>query len=353
MQRQRAVAAWASMTGVAAVLGNVGGGAAIQYGGWRALFWFVVPLSIGAIALAAIAAPVTTRHDRPADVPATVLLTSGFLALLYAIVSAPRFGWLGRPVLGSAAIAVVLLAAWVWHELHSTHPLLDPRLFAIPSVRAGALGMAALFVGMFGLFYLNGQFLQYVQGDSPLGSGVRLLPMAAALLAGPRCGLVVERGLGTRAAMAGGMAVLACGLATVSSVGPHSPYVLYAAGACLTALGCGIATPVLSHAMLGALPPGRSGVGSGLQSLVRELGSALGVAVCGTVTTAVFTAHLPTSLRGPTGPTTVAAALTHPVPRAAVLQAFTDGLHAATLGLAGAVALAAVLITVWLPSNQD
>lgn len=354
-RRQRAVAVWASMTGLAAVLGNLGGGAAIEYGTWRALFLCLLPLALAALALAACAAPVTARHPRPLAPGGTALLTSGFLALLYGVVSGPQSGWASVPVLGSFAGAAVLLSAWVRHELRAEHPLLDPRLFLRPAVRAGALGMAALFTGMFGLFYLNGQYLQYAKGYGPLGAGVRLLPMAAALLAGPRCGLVLERLAGRRATAAGGMLLLSCGLCVVASVDAETPYAVYALGATLTALGCGIATPLLSHAMMSALPPERAGTGSGLQSLARELGSAVGIALTGTLVTAVFTARLPAPLRGPGAPGTVAEARARTRDagvREAVVTAFTDGLRTATLTLAALIALTAVAVAVWFPRGD-
>ncbi|MEU2085605.1 MFS transporter [Streptomyces albus] len=355
-RRQRAVAAWAAMTGLAAVLGNVGGGAAIQYGSWRSLFWYPVPLAVAALALAWAAAPVVARHPRPLAPGSTALLTGGFLALLYAVVAGPQSGWTSLPVLVAGASAVLLLVWWVRHELRAAHPLLDPRLFLRPAVRAGALGMTALFTGMFGLMYGNGQYLQYAKGYGALEAGVRLLPMAAGLLAGPRCGLLVERLAGRRATAAGGMLVLASGLCVVSTVTAATPYAVYGAGAALTALGCGIATPLLSHAMLSALPPERAGAGSGLQSLAREVGSALGIALAGTVVTAVFTGHLPAVLRGPGAPGTVAEARsrsTDPQVREAVVRAFTDGLHAATLTLAALVVFAAVAVAVWFPSGRE
>lgn len=355
-RRQRAVAVWASMTGLAAVLGNLGGGAAIEYGTWRALFLCLLPLAVAALALAAYAAPVTARHPRPLAPGGAALLTGGFLALLYGVVSGPQSGWASLPVLGSFAAAALLLICWVRHELRAGEPLLDPRLFLRPAVRAGALGMAALFTGMFGLFYLNGQYLQYAKGYGPLGAGVRLLPMAAALLAGPRCGLLLERLAGRRATAAGGMLLLSSGLCVVATVDAHSPYGVYALGATLTALGCGIATPLLSHAMMTALPPERAGTGSGLQSLARELGSAIGIALTGTLVTAVFTARLPAPLRGPDAPGTVAEARARAPDagvREAVVTAFTDGLRTATLTLAGLIALTAVAVAMWFPSGED
>ncbi|UNT00196.1 MFS transporter [Streptomyces tubbatahanensis] len=354
-RRQRAVAVWASMTGLAAVLGNLGGGAAIQYGTWRSLFWCLLPLALLALALAAVAAPVTGRHPRPLAPGSTALLTAGFLALLYGIVAGPQSGWTSRPVLLAAAASALLLSWWVRHELRSGHPLLDPRLFLRPAVRAGALGMAALFLGMFGLMYVNGQYLQYAKGYSPLGAGVRLLPMAAGLLAGPRCGLLLERWAGRRATAAGGMLVLASGLCVVTTVSADTPYAVYGLGATLTALGCGIATPLLSHAMMSALPPERAGTGSGLQSLARELGSALGIAVSGTLVTAVFTARLPAPLRGPEAPSTVAEARTRtsdPGRLEAVVHAFTDGMHTAMWTLAALIALTALAVALWFPPGH-
>jgi EmrB/QacA subfamily drug resistance transporter len=349
-ERRRAIAVWASMTGLAAVLGNVGGGAAIRFGTWRLLFVCLLPLALVALLLVAALAPVTGRHERPADPLGTVTLTGGFLALLYGIAAGPQSGWTAPTVLGAFGTAVLLLGAWVRHELRCARPLLDPRIFAIPSVRAGALGMAVLFTGMFGLFYLNGQYLQYAKGYGPLGSGLRLLPMAVALLVGPRCGLLSARVWGRRAAVVLGMLVLACGLGTVSTVDSGTPYVVYAFGAGLTAFGCGMATPLLSHAMMAEMPRERAGLGSGLQSLARELGSALGIAVTGSITTAVFTARLPAPLAGPHAPTTVAAA--HGRPHDAVVTAFTDGLHTATLTLAAVVVVSALVVALWLPAER-
>jgi EmrB/QacA subfamily drug resistance transporter len=342
--RPRAIAVWASMTGLGAVLGNVGGGAAIQYGGWRTLFLGMIPLTLGALLLVAVTAPVSPRHPRPADLPGTALLTSGFLALLYGIASGPQDGWAAPRVLGAFVAAAVLLTLWAWHELRTAHPLLDPRLFAIPAVRAGALGMAVLFTGMFGLMYLNGQYFQYAKGYSPLDAGLCLLPMAAALLAGPRCGLMLERVAGRRGAVVLGMLVLAAGLGLVSSVDARTPSPVYLLGAALTALGCGIATPLLSHAMMSSLPPERAGLGSGLQSLARELGSALGIAVSGSITTAVFTSRLPTSLAGATTVAAARARTADPL----VVTAFTDGLRAATLTIAAVVVLTAAAMALWL-----
>jgi MFS family permease len=354
-RRRRAVAVWASMTGLAAVAGNVGGGTALQYGGWRTLFVALVPLALTALLLTAVSAPAPARQVRQVPAAGTVLLTAGVLALLYGVVSGPEHGWTSGPVLGGLAGSAAVLVWWALHELRSRHPLLDPRVLALPGVRAGAFGMAVLFLGMFGLFYVNGQYMQYAEGYGPLESGLRLLPMAAALLAGPRCSAALRRLMGARGTVALSLLVMAVGLAVIGTVVPHGPYLRYALGAALTALGCGAATPLFSHAVMSALPPERSGVGSGLQSLARELGSALGIAVTGSVVTAAFTARLPVGLtaHGVT-PTTPAAALAAPGGQEAaerVVAAFTGAIGVAMPVLACVVAVTALALALLFPAD--
>lgn len=338
-RRPRRIAAWASMTGLAAVLGNVGGGAALSTGSWRAPFLAAVPLTALAVVLVAAVAPVVPRHPGAVDVPGAALLTAAVLALLYAVISAPRHGWLGVPVVGGGVLAALLTAAWVRHGMRR-RPVLDPRLFARPAVRAGAAGTALTFVGMFAVFSVNGQFLQYVEGFGPFGAGVRLLPMAAALLAAPRAGAALAHRYGPRTAVAAGFATMVAGLLLLSTVDTHTGYPRYAAGALLTAAGCGLATPVLSHELVAALPAGAAGTGSGLSGLTRELGSAVGVAVTGSL----LTARLPAGVRD-----NVAAAIATAPDPAPVRAAFTGALDGALRTVAVGVAALALLVVAWLP----
>jgi len=350
-RRARRIAAWSSMTGLAAVLGNVGGGAALQTGSWRVLFAAAVPAAALAVAAAALAAPRVDRHAGGVDLVGAGLLTTGVLALLFAVIAAPRHGWLSLPVLAGAGAAVALLAGWVRHGLRARSPLLDPRVLAAPAVRASALGMALTFVGMFAVFYLNGQFLQYVRGCSPLGAGLRLLPMAAALYLAPRGGVALARRYGRRIGVGAGLLVLVAGLAALATIGPHTSYPRYVLGAVLAATGCGLAGPVLSEAMVAALPTAAAGTGSGLQSLTRELGSAIGVAVTGSAITAGFTARLPATLAGT--PTVAAALAAAGTDRPAVLAAFTAAAGSALGFVALGIAVLGALTVAWLPPARS
>jgi MFS family permease len=166
--RPRGVALWSALTGIGGVAGNLGGGLAVQFGGWQALFWAGVPIALAAAALIAWQVPAQTRHRDPVDAGGGLLLTAGSVALLYGIIDGPERGWGSWPVLGSLLLAIVLLALFVWYEVRAGHPMLDPRLFRLAGVRSGALGIVALFFALFGLFYINAQYLQDVKGYSAL-----------------------------------------------------------------------------------------------------------------------------------------------------------------------------------------
>lgn len=296
-ERPKAVALWSGLTGAGGALGNLGGGLAVELGGWRALFWAGVPLALAAAALIAAKVPDQTRHRDPIDGGGGLLLTAGSALLLYGIIGSPQLGWGSWQVLGALVLSILTLAAFVAYELRRERPMLDPRLFRIPGVRGGALGIVALFFALFGLFYVNAQYLQDVKGFSPIVTGVCILPLAIAMpITSARSTALVAR-IGPRATIAIGMLVVAGGLVGLSLATASTPYAPYGLLLLVIGLGMGLAMPPLSGTMVHALPPSHAGVGSGLNSTTRELGSALGVAVISTLLTTRFADRLPDALQ--------------------------------------------------------
>jgi EmrB/QacA subfamily drug resistance transporter len=299
--RLRAVALWSALTGVGGALGNLGGGLAVDLGGWRALFWSGVPVAAAAALLIAAKVPGQTPHDDPVDGGGALLLTAGSVALLYGIIDAPEFGWGSWEVLGSLMLAIALLGTFAWYERRVEHPMLDPRLFRLAGVRVGALGIIALFFALFGLYYVNAQYLQDVKGYSPLLTGVCILPIAALMpFIGARSPQLAAR-IDARATITLGLLTLAAGLVLLSFATAATPYPLYGLLLAIIGGGMGLAMPPLSGMIVHALPPSHAGVSSGLNSTTREIGSALGVAVLSTVLTTRFASHLPAALRNVPG----------------------------------------------------
>lgn len=279
-QRGHAVAAWTAATGAAGVIGNLGGGAVMQWLPWRALF--AVPIGLAAVlaVLVALSAPRMPRHHADLDLAGAGLLTVASVALLSGIIQGPEAGWGSGLVLGSFGAAAVLFAVFVGHQLRAARPLLDPRLFRLPRLRSGTLGVAVTFFGLFALFFVNARYLQSVKGFSPLLTGAAIVPLAIPMIVLSRLSARFDR----RVAVIAGLAGNVLGLLMLSLADAAMPYALYAVGLLVMGASMGLCLPVLSYEIMAALPRERAGLGSGLNSATRELGSALGVAVMGTVT---------------------------------------------------------------------
>lgn len=280
--RRRSIAIWAAMSGVGGVVGNVGGGALLVSGSWRLLFIAVVPIAVALAAWIAAVAPRSPHGTRPVDVPGAVGLTVTITALLAGIIEGPHAGWASPVVLGSFAAAALTGAIWVLVELRSARPMIDPRLFRIPMLSAAVAGMVVAFFGNFALFFVNASLLQYSRGFDVLGAGLGILPLSVPLLLlAPRVPNLVLR-FGAIAVLAVSFGATAAGLAGLATTA-HGPYAAYAVWLVVVGVGVALALPTLTVEISAALPPEQAGVGGGLQSAARELGSALGVAVIGTV----------------------------------------------------------------------
>ncbi|MFE7277330.1 MFS transporter [Streptomyces sp. NPDC057623] len=347
-RRATAVATWSASLAVGGVLGNTAGALILQYLPWQALFWAYVPFAVALLCWAGRIAPRPERSATRLDLPGSLLLILGCTALLFGVIEGPSHGWGSLPVLTGFSAAVLVLVVFVVHESRTAHPVLDPWLLRLRPVRSGTIGVAALFFGMFALFYVNAQFLQYVEGFSPLQAGLGVLPVAVGIMVVTRLSPLCSDRLGALPTVTIGLLLVIAGLMLMSTATAATPYALYALYLLLMALGNGVATPVLSHAVVSGLPPQRLGVGSGLNSAAREFGSALGIAVVGTALASGFSDRLPSAVAvhgdAPAHAFAAAARLGSDS-QAAVVAAFT---HAVATGyrVAAAALLAMTLVVV-------
>ncbi|MCX4846939.1 MFS transporter [Streptomyces sp. NBC_00893] len=344
-RRSHALAIWAAATGIGGVVGNVGGGAVLSAGSWRALFAAVALIAACCAAWVARSAPRSARLDRTLDLSGTLLFVAAFVALLIGIIEGPEQGWGSTVVLGAFACSVLLILCWVRVELRAPHPMLDPRLFRSAVLSSAGLGMTITFFGSFGLFYVNASLLQYGRGFSVLEAGLGVIPLTVPLLVGTRYVPGLIRSIGIPTTLSAAFALTGAGLLGLSYASTMA-YPVYAAGLFVIGLGIMLAAPCLTAQIASALPVERAGIAGGLQSATRELGSALGVAVVGTILTAGFTHHLPADLGRHTPlPRTVQEALTlAPADHTAITDAFIHGAGAALRAAALIVFLAGALV---------
>ncbi|MBW5484402.1 MFS transporter, partial [Streptomyces bambusae] len=288
-RRSQALATWTLAAGLGGLAGNVGGGLAAEFLTWRALFWAVVPLAaLLALGTARLVPRIPRRPDASVDPLGAALLTAALLGVVHGIIEGPSYGWTSPRVLAGFAAGATLLAAFTLRGLRTARPLFDPRVFTSRRLRAGTLGIGAAFFGLFSLFFVNAQYLQYVKGFSPALTGLAIVPLTIGMALVPRFGARLQDRVGPRPPVTVGLAVIAGGLLLVSTADAATPYALYAVYLLVLSIGTGLCAPALTMSVVAELPAHQAGLGSGLNTAAREVGAALGVAVVGTVLASRF-----------------------------------------------------------------
>ena len=283
-ERARAIGVWAGVAGLGIAIGPVTGGWLLEHFSWGSIFLVNVPVVV--IALAAGYAVVPTSRDAdapPIDFGGAVLSVAGLGAVLYAIIEAPRRGWTDGATLAWFAVAIVLLAAFVWWELRARFPMLDMGFFSIARFSAASGAVTLVFFALFGSLFLLTQYLQFVLAFTAFEAGIRVLPMALTIMiAAPLSARVVER-LGTKLVVAAGLSLAAAGLAWLSTLTVADGYGQLLPRLIVLAAGMGLTMAPATESIMGALPLARAGVGSAVNDATRQVGGAFGVAVLGSL----------------------------------------------------------------------
>ena len=283
-QRSRAVSVWAGFATSGAVLGMLACGLILEWGSWRATFVATAVLAVAAFLAALLLAPNTADPDEAViDLPGFVLSGIGIGALVYGIVDGAEAGWTTGNALAGLAVAAVALTAFVVWELRTPRPMLDVRLFGNRGFSTGTLALTVQFLCLFGFFFVGLQFLQLTLGYSPLKSALGLLPMAAIVMPMSRIAPHVVERFGRRAVMATGLASLGAGLGIMSQLDGGSTYLHFLGGLVVFGLGMALTSTPSTTAIVASLPRAKQGVASAMNDVSRELGSALGIAILGSL----------------------------------------------------------------------
>ena len=283
--RSLAIGVWGGISGLGVALGPLIGGAVVEGISWEAIFWINVPVGIVAVPLALLALPNSFGARLRADVVGLLLVGVGVLGVVYGIVRGNDAGWDSLEVIGSLALGILLLGAFIAWESRAAAPLLPLRLFRDRSFSvANVVGLIYSF-GIFGSIFILIQFMQVVQGYSPLEAGVLTMPWTMApMVVAPLAGLVAPR-VGTRLLIVVGLVLQTIAIfwiaATMSSTVQYLdmlPAFIFAG------IGMGLVFAPLSTAVLATMSQDDNAKASGTNSTLREVGVALGIAVL----TAVF-----------------------------------------------------------------
>jgi EmrB/QacA subfamily drug resistance transporter len=292
-ERTGAVSIWAAVSGGAAILGLLASGLLLAAFSWRSIFAFNVVLGVVALAGTLRFVPESADPDAPRlDVAGAAIVVAGLVTLIFSVIEAPTYGWLAARTLVGLVLGFGFLACFILWELRQEHPLLDPRVFRHRSLSTASMSIFVQFFAFFGFTFIAMQYLQLVRGDSPLLAAVQVLPMAMAMVPTSRLAPALTARYGTRTVCAGGLALVAAGLAIIAQAGTDTPYVLMAGGLVVLGVGMGAAMTPATSAITEALPPSQQGVGSALNDLSREVGGATGIAVIGSILTSTYASHV-------------------------------------------------------------
>ncbi|MFJ6039076.1 MFS transporter [Streptomyces ardesiacus] len=355
-QRAKAIALWSGVMTAGVALGSVLSGVLVEYFWWGSVFLVNLP----AMALLLVLGPFLLPESKdPApgrfDWPSVPLSMAAVLPVVYGLKEIPSEGWNVRYVV-SVTVGLLFAALFVHRQRTTASPMISPALFRgrgfAPAV---ALNLVSAF-GMMGSAFFTTQYLQSVLGKSAMEAALwALLPSVPIGFAAPVAASLVQRGVHRAHVVAAGFAVAACGYGLLALAGTDSLWLVLAACGVL-ASGIVMVMSQLMDLALGTVPVERAGSASSLMETGTEFGGALGMAVLGSVGTAVYRHGVPDSAPAAAHETLGGAlAVADRLPgragdalATAAREAFTQGMQGAAVTgavvLAGAAVLAATVL---------
>jgi EmrB/QacA subfamily drug resistance transporter len=283
-KRGLALGAWSGIAGLAVASGPLVGGAVVDGISWQWIFWLNVPIGVLLAPLAFRFLRETHGPAKTLDLPGLALVSSGLFGLVWGLVNGNGDGWTSPQIVAALTLGAILTAAFVVWELRARAPMLPMRFFRDRAFAAANGASLFMYFGMFGSIFLLTQFLQTVQGHSPLGAGLRVLPWTAMpMIVAPIAGALSDR-IGGRPLMATGLGLQAIGLAWLAAVStPTVPYTQLVIPFILSGTGMAMFFAPVANVVLSAVRPEEEGQASGANNAIREVGGVFGVAVLASV----------------------------------------------------------------------
>jgi DHA2 family multidrug resistance protein-like MFS transporter len=363
-QRTFAIGVWATSFAAGAAIGPLAGGVLLEYFWWGSVFLLAVPV----MALLLVLGPLLLPEFRDPGAGRLDLVSAGMslatvLAVIYGLKQFAAYGLEWLPVV-CILVGLAIGVVFVRRQRTLADPLIDLRLFRVPAFSAS---LAAFLLSIFviaGMFFFIAQYLQLVLGLSPLQAGLWTLPSASGLIAGSMLAPLVTHRYRPAYVMAAGLALSAVGFGVVAQIGADSGLAFLVAGSVTFSLGAAPVGTLATDIIVGSAPPEKAGAASGISETSAEFGGALGIAILGTIGTAVYRNQVADAFPEGVPPDAaeaakdtlggaVAAADQLPGPLAAELldaarEAFTQGLQLSAITSAAIVLGMALLTAVLL-----
>jgi DHA2 family multidrug resistance protein-like MFS transporter len=287
-ERTFAIGVWITSYSAGGAIGPLLGGVLLEHFWWGSVFLTGVPVMV----LLLVTGPVLLPEYRdPAarrlDVASAALSLAAVLPVIYGLKQIAERGISGWAVL-AILIGLIMGTAFVRRQRKLVDPLIDLRFFRVPAFSASLATYTLGTFITFGAFLFIAQYLQLVLGLSPLQAGLWLLPFFVGFIAGSMTAPLIVRRVRPAYVMASGLVLAAAGFALLAQVDMASGLVKLAAGSLIFSLGLAPAFTLTNDLIVGNVPPERAGAASAISETGSELGGALGIAVLGSIGTAVY-----------------------------------------------------------------
>jgi MFS transporter, DHA2 family, methylenomycin A resistance protein len=296
--RSGPIGLWAAVSGLAVAGGSVVGGLLLAVFSWSSIFWVNVP--IGGLAIAISVFGLTESREsapRPLDVPGVTLSALGLFLITLGLVYSADATWHSPVVAGCIAAGVAVLAAFAAWERRTGSPMAPPALLRTRSF-ATACGVYLLaYLAFSGFIYYVTLYFQNAAGWSALHTGLSWLLFCIPYFAVAQRRRQLARRLPEAPAIGWGCVIAAAGTLVMSQLTPTSTFALPAVSYVLVGVGFGLMVPAGSAAAMAEVPPDSSGIGSGLFNACRQIGTAMGLAILGSIATSVIVADWRTQVR--------------------------------------------------------
>lgn len=285
-ERGTAFGIWGGVNGLAVAIGPLLGGILVSKFNWQSIFYINLPVGVIGLLVAAWAiAPSRDEHaPRRIDVFGLVTITIAMFCLILALMQGSSKGWSSAFILTLFIVAGVSLLAFIIGELRLKHPMVDPRLFRIPSFTGTAITAFTLHGGLYALLFTLSLYVQNLLGFDALQAGLRFLPLSLlAFIGAPIAGRLSDK-IGPKWILAVGMVCVCVGTYLMTRLGGASQpqaWTVLLPGFIVAGIGSGMVNPPMSVIAMGVVEPRKSGMASGTANTCRQTGMAFGIALLG------------------------------------------------------------------------
>lgn len=287
-ERTTAIGVWVAAFSVGGVIGPVFGGLLLEHFWWGSVFLVNVPIMILLLAVAPVLLPeFRDETAAPLDIASAAMSLIAVLALIFGLKQFAEHGMDWLPAL-SVVIGVIVALVFARRQKQLSHPLIDLTLFRKPAFSASLTVYMLGVLVAFGFFLFISQYLQLVLGMRPLEASLWMVPFAISFLLGSMLAPKIVRSFHPAYVMAGGLATAGLACLLLTQIGSAYGLAILMASFILMSLGLAPAFTLTTDFVVNAAPPERAGAAAAISETSAEFGGAFGIAVLGSVMTAIY-----------------------------------------------------------------